>query len=60
MGKNWRRQGTFFSFDIKTCDCKVDTNIKQYAQTDLGKNMLVYGAQIRGYMEDLETDKESV
>ena len=37
-----------------------DTNIKQYAQIDLGKNMLVYGAQIRGYVDHLETDTESV
>ena len=37
-----------------------DTKIKQYAQIDLGKNMLVYGAQVRGYVDDLETDGESV
>ena len=37
-----------------------DTNIKQYAQIDLGKNMLVYGAQVRGYVDNLDTDKESV
>ena len=37
-----------------------DTKIKQYAQIDLGKDMLVYGAQVRGYVDNLETDKESV
>ena len=37
-----------------------DTNIKQCAQIDLGKNMLVYGAQVRGYVDNLETDAESV
>ena len=37
-----------------------DTNIKQYAQIDLGKEMLVYGAQVRGYVDSLVTDKESV
>ena len=35
-----------------------DTNIKQYAQIDLGKNMLVHGAQVRGYVDNLDTDKE--
>ena len=37
-----------------------DTKISQYAQIDLGKNMLVYGAQVRGYVDNLETDTESV
>lgn len=37
-----------------------DTNIKQYAQIDLGKNMLVYGAQVRGYVDNLIYDTESV
>ena len=37
-----------------------DNNIKQYAQIDLGKNMLVHGAQVRGYVDNRDTDKESV
>ena len=37
-----------------------NTNIKQYAQIDLGKNMLVYRAQVRGYVHNFETDTESV
>ena len=37
-----------------------DTNIKQYAQIDLGKNMLVYGVQVRGYVDNLIYDTESV
>ena len=37
-----------------------NTNIKQYAQIDLGKNVLVYRAQVRGYVSDLDTDTESV
>ena len=36
------------------------TKIKHYAQIDLGKDMLVYGAQVRGYVNDLDTDKQSV
>ena len=35
-------------------------NIKQYAQIDLGKNMLVYRAQVLEYVHKLETDTESV
>ena len=37
-----------------------DINIKQYAQIDLGRDMLVYTAQVRGYVDNLVTDKESV
>ena len=37
-----------------------NTNIKQYAQIDFGKNMLVYRAQVRGYVDNYETDTESV
>ena len=37
-----------------------DPNIKQYDQIDLGKDMLVYRAQVRGYVNNLETDRESV
>ena len=37
-----------------------DTNIKQHAQIDLGKERLVYGAQVRGYVDNLKKDKESM
>ena len=37
-----------------------NTNIKQYSQIDLGKDMLVHGAQVQGYVDNLEKDKESL